>query len=635
MKGVGTDGARPTVRIRADTSAITEGEPIVFTITANPAPRSDLPVSLELHETGEFGVVEKRPPGGRVPLPSVRVVNLTVPAGRSSAVHTVNTKDDGEDEPNGQVLGSISCERSRCEIDFANDLVRVKVNDDDGGPEVHVSVDGSVTEGGTVTFRFTTDPPGVNLTNVRFRYTVRGGDFGARILPNAVVIPRGETGLIKFHSLQNGIRDTPVYTTDDGVEEPYGQVTVTVLPPQGQNHYQLPRTSAVFSTADIYDNDGPPPPPARPWWELEGDSRLTVRWDEVPDATGYDVEWGATAEQSRQTTRVTRANFTTPELSPGVKYTFEVSACNDAGCSEPSPEVQGSVEQETTADWASPNFRAVDGSPPLIRWDAYPEATGYRVEFTAPINWTGRKDNGYAEMSNEGPEYTMRAKAHGDGWESEWTEWFNTCRPPYAHQGGPGDSPSCAEAPDQSHVWAAPSFRVNEGTTPPQIEWNPYPNATGYTVEFTAPINWTGRKDNGYAEMSNDGPQYTMRAKAHGDGWESEWTDWFNTCRPPYVHQGGPNDPPDCVQSTESTETPPTADAGSDRQAERGERVELSDSGASHGDGSQELSYRWRIADASHSELRGTAAFLASANRAQAAFTCAVPRRGVGPRGGR
>ena len=79
------------------------------------------------------------------------------------------------------------------------------------------------------------------------------------------------------------------------------------------------------------------------------------------------------------------------------------------------------------------------------------------------------------------------------------------------------------------------------------------------------------------------------------------------------------------VPGAEPDPTPPTADAGSDRQAERAERVSLTGSGASHASGSQALSYQWRIAGASHSELQGAAAFLENAARAEAHFT--VPGR--------
>ena len=42
----------------------------------------------------------------------------------------------------------------------------------------------------------------------------------------------------------------------------------------------------------LYDNDGPPSsPPGLRLGRLEGESRLPVRWDEVPEATGYEVRW--------------------------------------------------------------------------------------------------------------------------------------------------------------------------------------------------------------------------------------------------------------------------------------------------------------------------------------------------------
>ena len=76
----------------------------------------------------------------------------------------------------------------------------------------------------------------------------------------------------------------------------------------------------------------------------------------------------------------------------------------------------------------------------------------------------------------------------------------------------------------------------------------------------------------------------------------------------------------------ESASTPPAADAGSDVEGKRGEKdVVLAGSGTARADGSQELSYRWRIADASHSELSGLSGYLGDAGRSRAGFT--VPRR--------
>lgn len=74
-----------------------------------------------------------------------------------------------------------------------------------------------------------------------------------------------------------------------------------------------------------------------------------------------------------------------------------------------------------------------------------------------------------------------------------------------------------------------------------------------------------------------------------------------------------------------SPETPPEADAGPEAEGKRGGEVALSGSGTAHAEGSQELSYRWRIADASHGELAGLTHLLSGADGARASFT--VPKR--------
>ena len=227
----------------------------------------------------------------------------------------------------------------------------------------------------------------------------------------------------------------------------------------------------------------------------------------------------------------------TATLLPGSNYNLPQ---NPTLTVEIRDDDSGAAGNSGAQGWANPNFRVTDTTdPPHIEWDPYPNASGYTVEFTRPVNWSGRKDDGYAEMSNTSPEYTMRTKAHlSNGAESEWTDWFNTCRPPNVHTGGPSDPPNCTSAqPAQS--WD-PNFSVNAGANPPQIEWAPFSGATGYTVEFSDPINWSGRKDGGYAEMYNDGPYYRMRAKAHTAGADTPWSDWFRTCKPPHTATADP-----------------------------------------------------------------------------------------------
>ena len=334
-----------TIRIAAVAASITEGDDAVFTLTADPAPLSDLPVRMIIDQAGNYGVQARRYP-------------LTIPAGQSTVTHRVRTVDDAVDEPNGKVIGSILCINDPrgpgCETDFANDLARIKVTDNDRGPEARVSVaSGRITEGDFVVFQVTFDPPLADpstVIGVNARLTVTGGDFGAS-LEGYQPIPRGEQGLEFLVT-----RPVFITTTNDAVDEPDGQVTLTLLPSdtQGGAAYQLPRDGAHQETKNIYDDDGPPTPPLRPRVTPDDDGRplplsLTVRWDEVAEATGYEVRWGVAAEPARQTARVSAPQFTTPELAPGVTHAFDVSACNDAGCGEQSPEVQGSVELAANA----------------------------------------------------------------------------------------------------------------------------------------------------------------------------------------------------------------------------------------------------------------------------------------------
>jgi len=84
--------------------------------------------------------------------------------------------------------------------------------------------------------------------------------------------------------------------------------------------------------------------------------------------------------------------------------------------------------------------------------------------------------------------------------------------------------------------------------------------------------------------------------------------------------------PPVVVEPDPPAPTPPTADAGADFDGKRGEVLTLNGSGTPHADGSQTLTYQWRISDASDDELVTVGAdFLANADQAEAEFT--MPRR--------
>ena len=90
----------PHVTITAGPSPVTEGQPATFTVTANPAPAADVPVSVTVTATGgDHGVTS----GAR---------NLTIPAaaGQPTATLevTVPTVNDTIDESNGTVTATVN-----------------------------------------------------------------------------------------------------------------------------------------------------------------------------------------------------------------------------------------------------------------------------------------------------------------------------------------------------------------------------------------------------------------------------------------------------------------------------------------------------------------------------------------------
>ena len=136
-------------------------------------------------------------------------------------------------------------------------------------------------------------------------------------------------------------------------------MTLELLPGAG---YQL--SLDTHTGVRVYDDDGPPDPPARTRVGVESGSRLKVRWEADPEASGYEVRWGMAAQTARRTTRVSAPAYTTPHLSQGVQYAFEVSACNAAGCSEASAQVLGSVGPVGTPPEANagPDLEALPGT---------------------------------------------------------------------------------------------------------------------------------------------------------------------------------------------------------------------------------------------------------------------------------
>ena len=219
----------PEVSISAG-SGVTEGGDAVFTVTASPAPSSNLAVSVTVSQSGDYGAAT----GQRT---------VTIPT-TGSVTLTVGTTDDTTDETDGSVTATVNA-GSGYTVSSTQGAATVAVADDDDAPTpvVSVTAGSGVTEGGDAVFTVTASPaPSANLG---VSVTVsQSGDYGATTGQRTVTIP------------PTGSATLTVGTTDDDADETDGSVTATVNAGSG---YTV-SSSQGAATVAVADNDAAPTP---------------------------------------------------------------------------------------------------------------------------------------------------------------------------------------------------------------------------------------------------------------------------------------------------------------------------------------------------------------------------------------
>ncbi len=113
--------AAPVVSVTAG-AGVAEGGSALFTVSADAAPAADLPVSVTVAASGDFGVVT----GSRT---------VTIAAGTTSKAFSVATSDDSVDEANGSVTVTVV---DGADYDVGTAVATVSVADDDDPPPENV-----------------------------------------------------------------------------------------------------------------------------------------------------------------------------------------------------------------------------------------------------------------------------------------------------------------------------------------------------------------------------------------------------------------------------------------------------------------------------------------------------------------
>ena len=262
------DDPKPQVSITSSVGG-SEGESVSFTISANPAPTTALPVSVTVATAGDFGF-------GSAP------TSVTIPTGGSLTL-TIATTDDKLDEPDGSVTLTLNAGSDYTLGTTSSESV--EVTDDDGStPEISISGGSGITEGGDASFTVTANPaPSANL-DVKVTVT-QSGDYGATTGQRTVTIPT--SGSVTF----------TIGTTDDQADESDGSVTATLV---GGADYDLgPTKTATVTVSD--NDDGPDYTDYQTVVDyliqvrdnpentaVQGNPAHILKWNRVLAAIGYD-----------------------------------------------------------------------------------------------------------------------------------------------------------------------------------------------------------------------------------------------------------------------------------------------------------------------------------------------------------
>ena len=236
-------------RVRVSIAALTagpvaEGAVLSFRLTASEAPAADLAVSVTVAD------VQASPDAVRESDFVADVVReVVIPASQISVDFTVQTVDDGAEEPGGFVNATLEGS-----LDYAPGArwgASVEVADNDAPdtvrrPVATVSGGAGVTEGEGAVFTLTVAPPPSTSLAVSVDIT-QDGDFAASGQTGARTVTVGAGGTATF----------TVATEDDGADEDDGAIRATLTAGVG---YAM-GTPATASVAVADNDDAPPTPP--------------------------------------------------------------------------------------------------------------------------------------------------------------------------------------------------------------------------------------------------------------------------------------------------------------------------------------------------------------------------------------
>ncbi len=380
-----------------------------------------------------------------------------------------------------------------------------------------VEVDGEVIDNGTNTsFTHTNLLPGTqHVYRVRAKNGVANGEWSSSIteytklgIPEIQLLDATET-TITVH--WESVFGASVYEIEvDGNTIDVGNTTS--YEHQGLlsgtlHHYRVrAKTPAVTGEwTDIQAKWTLPDIPQNVQTSATSES-ITLSWDDVRGATGYDIEvYNTIIDNGNQT------SFTENELNPNTQRTYRVRAKNSSGAGKWTP-----IIAEITLPGVPDNLSAEATDTSItVTWDPSSGATAYDLEVDGVLveNLTNTE---YVHSGLEpNSTHTYKVRAKNERGMSNWSETIHpTTLPPV---------PQIIE--------------VITTSTKVTVTWNEVVGATGYEIEVDGVVKDNGASTTFVHEGLSANTEHTYRVRAKNGDIRSFWSESVTTITMPAVPQ--------------------------------------------------------------------------------------------------
>jgi len=291
-------------------------------------------------------------------------------------------------------------------------------------------------------------------------------------------------------------REPPISTT--ATDMAYFSVTLGGTYTFQVNACNSTGCSAFVNAAPVTITAGPPQMPNGVTATASGNT-IAIGWTAVSGASSYTIQKTVNGTVSN-ISGVTGTAYTDANLAPATTYTYNVKACNAAGCSAISAGASATTAEPLPAAPASVSAMSLDGYA-YISWTPVSGATSYRVlkvnGMTAPATTSATS---YADTSvTVGNTYTYQVTAcNSSGCSAGVNSNAVTIAPP------------APQMPTGVMATASGGAIV--------VGWNAVSGATSYTIQKNAGgviSTITGVSGTSYSDRSiSAGASYTYNVKA-------------------------------------------------------------------------------------------------------------------------